>query len=333
MRSSRRWAAITLVIGVAGAVRPAPRAQAQSPPGTEPVIRVAGDLSPYYPERALRIQIAGAARISCEVTAAGTLADCLAVGEEPAGFGFAAAALRAAAGVGTTAPAPGAPQREVFPVVFEVDGGRWPDPWSEQPSDADLDAARAPGAPPYGMATLNCATTAQGAVADCRVSSESPAGQGFGAAALRVAPRYHLREGAVTPQVEVTITADAPPRASASVTAVQPPRAVLAQWEAEPAAADVAAATPASRLRSAYIEFICQLGRDGRLGDCRASWPPKPRPEQIASVLALASGYRLSAASTQAAFRIEFNVNWPTLSGYASRARPAAATGGAARGP
>lgn len=43
-----------------------------------------------------------------------------------------------------------------------------------------------------GAATLGCAFTASGAVRTCRVLAETPAGEGFGAAALKLAPHFRL---------------------------------------------------------------------------------------------------------------------------------------------
>ena len=43
-----------------------------------------------------------------------------------------------------------------------------------------------------GKAMINCRITASAGLADCRVVSESPEGQGFGAAALQMAPTYKM---------------------------------------------------------------------------------------------------------------------------------------------
>ena len=52
------------------------------------------DMARYYPERAQRFGINGAAIVSCNVTAVGTLESCTVVEETPSGFGFGVAALR-----------------------------------------------------------------------------------------------------------------------------------------------------------------------------------------------------------------------------------------------
>jgi protein TonB len=54
------------------------------------------DLARVYPDRAVRLGIEGAASLSCVVAANGTVRDCSAVSETPAGEGFGAAALKLA---------------------------------------------------------------------------------------------------------------------------------------------------------------------------------------------------------------------------------------------
>lgn len=48
----------------------------------------------FYPERAQRLAVEGAATISCVVDASGRLQDCRVLDETPAGYGFGEAALR-----------------------------------------------------------------------------------------------------------------------------------------------------------------------------------------------------------------------------------------------
>lgn len=43
-----------------------------------------------------------------------------------------------------------------------------------------------------GWATMNCAVDGDGRLKDCRIKSEDPAGQGFAAAALKLAPKYRV---------------------------------------------------------------------------------------------------------------------------------------------
>jgi len=43
-----------------------------------------------------------------------------------------------------------------------------------------------------GQAVMACKLTADGSMADCRLLSEQPAGQGFGEAALKLAPHFKM---------------------------------------------------------------------------------------------------------------------------------------------
>ena len=47
-----------------------------------------------------------------------------------------------------------------------------------------------------GRATIACEAAANGSLANCVVASESPAGAGFGAAALSLAPKFRMAERA-----------------------------------------------------------------------------------------------------------------------------------------
>lgn len=44
-----------------------------------------------------------------------------------------------------------------------------------------------------GVASMTCAVTAKGTVEACRVASETPAGEGFGPAALKLARYFRMR--------------------------------------------------------------------------------------------------------------------------------------------
>lgn len=67
--------------------------------------------------------------------------------------------------------------------------------WLRKPSGEDLARAypdRAQRMSVEGSASLTCAVTAQGTVANCRVESEGPDGFGFGAAALKLARFFRM---------------------------------------------------------------------------------------------------------------------------------------------
>lgn len=56
----------------------------------------ADDLARYFPDRAQRMNQNGSVRMSCVVTASGTLQDCSVVSETPADFGFGESAVKMA---------------------------------------------------------------------------------------------------------------------------------------------------------------------------------------------------------------------------------------------
>ncbi|CAN7143367.1 TonB family protein [Phenylobacterium sp. LjRoot225] len=83
----------------------------------------------------------------------------------------------------TELPAPPAEPRVVRPT------------WLRAPSADELARAypeRAARAGIDGRAVLNCAVTATGGVRDCRVASETPGGQGFGEAALKLTRFFRM---------------------------------------------------------------------------------------------------------------------------------------------
>jgi protein TonB len=72
--------------------------------------------------------------------------------------------------------------------------------WLRVPSGEDVaryypDSAQRRGV--SGMATLSCVVSVNGAVRDCSVASETPAGEGFGAAALKISRFFKMK-----PQLE-----------------------------------------------------------------------------------------------------------------------------------
>ena len=72
-----------------------------------------------------------------------------------------------------------------------------------RPSQADFERLGPPVAVRdrvSGRATLDCALTAAGRLRDCKIKGETPAGQGFGEAALRLTPYYRV---ARTEEVEL----------------------------------------------------------------------------------------------------------------------------------
>lgn len=151
-----------------------------------------------YPPAAFQASKSGAVELECRALAGGALQDCIVAKEEPSGQGFGDAALKLTPDLRlqarTLSGQSVAGRRVRFPVDFEpVDS--LPD-WLRKPSQNDLLAVYPPEAMRRGRSgkgTIACEVTVQGRLRDCRVQSESPPGEGFGTAALALAPQFIMK--------------------------------------------------------------------------------------------------------------------------------------------
>lgn len=178
--------------------------QAAERPIIEPGWRAVDDVSQFYPERAQRRVVNGWARLRCLVGEDYRAKDCIVVGQDPAGYGFDAAALHIithgqfdplAHGESTAGHIVIKKISFSFGRDSPVGGGSASDTWAKQPSLSDVARAHPLGAEDYGMADVTCQlVSADGALSACSVQSEAPAGQGFGGAALDLAGLYRLKD-------------------------------------------------------------------------------------------------------------------------------------------
>lgn len=162
------------------------------------------DLEQYYPPVAKLAEVGGTATLTCKVTGEGLLERCTVVGEQPGGMGFGEAGLKLAPlfqmkptardGKSSVAGA-----NVTIPIRFgftDANGALLEGPFFvSQPSAGDVAAAyprAARDTKTSGAAQLRCAVLALGRLDSCQVVAEAPAGQGFGAAALKLAPLYKL---------------------------------------------------------------------------------------------------------------------------------------------
>jgi TonB family protein len=89
--------------------------------------------------------------------------------------------------------------------------GKYKPYWIEKPDGADMSSfypARAARQDLNGRARIKCVVAADGRLAECRVLSESPPGEGFGAAAVALSSKFRLLppDGPVgSPAPEITI--------------------------------------------------------------------------------------------------------------------------------
>lgn len=151
--------------------------------------------------------------------------------------------------------------------------------WRHKPTPGDLLAVwpkEALRKGVSGQAEIECKVSLEGALFDCTALSESPAGLGFGAAAVALTPQFlmkpAIRNGqpvVVTIKMPIMFKNDGsfrPVDAAGSRTVVQ-----NLAWLEAPAYADAKAAYPA-KARSAglvgHVTLQCDIRADGRLGPC-----------------------------------------------------------------
>jgi TonB family protein len=126
-----------------------------------------------------------------------------------------------------------------------------------------------------GRATIDCAVTRGGGLSDCRVASESPAGYGFGDAALMMAPSFAMEAPAAkgTPVGHVRVQTSIEFQ-TAPVVKLSAPRGGLIDnppWSAAPTVAQVAAAFPTNESYGfpyGHVVLMCRELSDGSVTDC-----------------------------------------------------------------
>lgn len=160
-------AAFTLALGIG---QPEP---AETPPVDDPWAVRPALMATDYPQAALDAGLDGEATVRCQVTPEGAPLDCEVVAEEPAGYGFGAAAVGvvargrlSSAAVAEMGSDPSFTVRIPFTIA------------PDQPV-VTLDNAD-------GVVTLRCRLSRTFQAEGCVVLEEAPEGQGFGEAAIRI---------------------------------------------------------------------------------------------------------------------------------------------------
>jgi TonB family protein len=158
-----------------------------------------------YPKGARERGQPGQVALDCDVDEAGRLGRCRTVTETPKGAGFARAAesLKDLFRLDPPRDAQGRLMRKArvrTPVAFSpslgTEGSQITRPeWGRLPQPQEvLFPARAKAAGlTSGEAMLTCRVQASGALEACQVARETPAGMGFGAAALKLAPSFVMK--------------------------------------------------------------------------------------------------------------------------------------------
>ncbi|MEO8114915.1 MAG: TonB family protein [Phenylobacterium sp.] len=164
------------------------------------------DVAAAYPEKARADGVSGRATLDCLLTRAGGLSGCTTLREEPKGYAFPGAArVLARKFVGPTTDRDGKSLAGVhaqvlFAFAFDTLSGSEPaigrPQWTALPRPADMLAVFPPAAEKAGVrkarVVMKCRVAEGGALADCRVESEEPAGFGYGAATYALVPTFRL---------------------------------------------------------------------------------------------------------------------------------------------
>lgn len=165
-----------------------------------------------------------------------------------------------------------------------------PDPdvlpdWIRRPAPGDLNAVWPSEAMKKGIggqAVIHCKLTAQGALYDCKVVEESPAGMGFGVAAVALTPQMAFRPAMKDGKpvaydgVRIPINFKAP---SAPPSRTHAPNELPAgrvatgvRWSDGPSYADVVAAYP-EKARTGKVgghaALECYFNKEGGVRNCR----------------------------------------------------------------
>lgn len=185
------------------------------------------DMARVYPDEARAQGLGGRAMLDCGFLPSGQTTDCKVVQESPEGQGFGAAALSLAPPIvmgQTTRSTPrfaGGRARIPFvwrmaacpallspaadsapPATVEVRSWSMPSPlitrpdWVRKPSSDDMarfypDRASRNGI--HGKTAMTCRVTSRGSLTACEIVSETPEGEDFGAATLKVADKFRMR--------------------------------------------------------------------------------------------------------------------------------------------
>lgn len=156
-------------------------------------------LQSVYPPEALARSVEGTVKLDCQVTSAGETRNCSVLSETPPDNGFGAAALSLARTFefhpATRDGAAVEAQHVRIPVTFKPPPLLTQVRWRRQPSQMDVVLAypvKAVNGGVTGTAVINCFVTSVGTLTACKVVSETPAGMGFGDAAIDLSSSYVL---------------------------------------------------------------------------------------------------------------------------------------------
>jgi len=158
----------------------------------------AAEVAAAYPAKAKAAGVGGAVELTCAIGRTGHPKDCEALAEKPStyGFGFPARKLAEHLRLGD----PNMTGKEVrIPVTFDPAVLKGPltvtqPAWTALPTAEDFQASFPKGenGVNHVRVVLACTVADGGGLAGCAVDQEEPAGQGFGAGALALAPKFRV---------------------------------------------------------------------------------------------------------------------------------------------
>lgn len=256
--------------------------------------------------------------VRCGVADDGALTDCRIERETPANSGVGAATLSLAPKYRRKPPGKSDP-REVRIIQGDESVDKAAD-WLRRPTPEQLLAVfptQAYRRGQSGKAIINCIVTVQGALTDCATMEETPAGAGFGGAAIALTPQFLMRPAqkggkpvASVVNMPINFRMDGPGDSFATRRVID---AAIA-WTEAPTYDEVAEAYPAkarAQRKGGRATVACDMTGEGRLADCQTiSADPKGYGFEAAAKL-LAKRFRLEVRSDEdrkAAKGLEFHV-------------------------
>ncbi|MFI4964926.1 MAG: hypothetical protein ACHP9T_06115 [Caulobacterales bacterium] len=185
------------------------------------------DMAAAYPPRARAAHVSGHVQLTCEVGRDNHPRLCEPLVEKPGSYGFGAAARKLAEKL-TVAEAGMVGQNIFVPVNFDaavLTGAPNVKPtWASLPSVTDFQASfpKTENGVNRVRVVLGCTVEAGGALGDCAVAQEDPPGQGYGAGALALAPKFRVApwgpdgEASIGAHIQVPIRYELTPVATAA---------------------------------------------------------------------------------------------------------------------
>ena len=240
------------------------------------------EIAAVFPKAAFDQKVSGSAVLNCTADEVGREVDCRVVKEDPAGMGFGQAALALVTKERVkTKDFSGASiigQRFYSSFSFLAPGDSNPN-WVRKPTAEELASVfptKALETAKGGRAVIGCEVTIEGFLERCHVWDESPAGYGFGAAALQLAPQFRLspkiRGGRPVAGggVMIPINWDMSGAHPASLNVGSRSLMLDPPWTAVPSFAQVQAAWPedAKGEASGQAALRCSVTTDGLLKAC-----------------------------------------------------------------